>query len=153
MIIRRATPADGKVIASVFQKAFGPFQHLYSPGAYAATAVPEATVLLRMQEGCTWVAEDVNQIIGTVSSLATWEGYYVKGMALLPEAQGKKVAYRLMTTLEECGKSQGHDRIYLYTTTFLDRAIRLYEKLGFTRYGNPKDHWMGTTVIQFEKFI
>ena len=153
MLIRRSTPADSQTIKILFQKAFGPYQHLYSPPAYASTAVGEDVILDRMTNGFSWVAVEGETILGTVSATHQWEGFYVCGMAVLPEAQGKKVAYQLMSHLEKCGISQGYDRIYLYTTTFLDRAINLYEKFGFTRYGNPKDHWMGTTVIQFEKYV
>ncbi len=153
MLIRRATPADSQAIETIFKKAFGPYKHLYTPDAYASTAVGKDVILQRMEAGFSLIALEEEVALGTVSATPTWEGFYVTGMALLPEAQGKKVAYKLMCTLEEYGIKEGYDRIYLYTTTFLDRAISLYEKLGFTRYGNPKDSFMGTTAIQFEKYV
>ena len=153
MLIRRATPSDSSAIAYVFQRAFRPFEHLYTPDSFASTAVGEEVILQRMEAGFSWIALEGTEALGTVSATPTWDGFSVTGMAVLPEAQGKKIAYQLMKTLEDCGREEGYKRIYLYTTTFLDNAIRLYEKFGFTRYGNPADHWMGTTVIQFEKYL
>ena len=153
MLIRRTTFADCPAIANVLKNAFEPFRELYSPDAYANTVVGEKVIQQRMEEGFSWIATEEDGVLGTVSATPIWDGFYVTGMAVLPAAQGKKIAYQLMVELEKCGIGQGFDRLYLYTTPFLGKAIHLYERFGFTRYGNPKDQWMGTTLIQFEKIL
>lgn len=153
MLIRLATPQDAPVIHEIFRSAFGPFKEKYTSGAYAHTVVKEEVIKYRMSIGKTWLAEVEGRPLGTVSVMETWEGHYVAGMAVLPEAQGKQMAYKLMCELEAFALSNGEDRLYLYTTPFLHKAISLYEKFGFTRYGNPTDEYLGTNLIQFEKDI
>ena len=153
MLVRRATPADSDAIANIFQEAFGPFKSGYTPDAYASTAVGEDVILQRMNEGYSWIAIEDGTTLGTVSATPTWDGFYVTGMAVSPKAQGKRVAYLLMCALEETAQERGDKRVYLYTTPFLHRAINLYEKFGFTRYGSPGEQFMGTTLIQFEKYL
>lgn len=151
MKIRLANQQDSAAIHQVFRAAFTPFQAHYTTDSFASTVVGEAVIQQRMEQGRTWVAEEGGQLLGTVSVAEYWEGFYVTGMAVSPHAQGKKLAYRLMRTLENYAIGQGAERMFLYTTPFLQRAVSLYEKLGFTRYGNPADEWMGTNLIQFEK--
>ncbi len=153
MTIRLATPADSPDIAKVFQDAFTPFQHQYTPDAFANTAVGEGVIRQRMEEGKTWIAVEDGEVLGTVTFATFWEGLYVTGMAVSPKAQGKKLGNVLMSALLDYARENGEKRVYLYTTTFLHRAIALYEKLGFTRYGNPADEFLGTQLIQFEKFL
>ncbi|MEO1258777.1 MAG: GNAT family N-acetyltransferase [Bacteroidota bacterium] len=140
-------------MADILKEAFDPFKSLYSPEAYANTVVGEQVIQQRVAAGFSWLFVEEDIVLGTVSAVPTWEGLYVTGMAVLPLAQGKKVAYRLMDRLEKCSVEKGVERLYLYTTPFLHKAVNLYEKFGFTRYGNPQDQWMGTTLIQFEKMI
>ena len=153
MLIRRASPSDSHAIAEIFKEAFGPFQSGYTPAAYANTVVGKEVIQQRMQEGFSWVAVENDFTLGTVSATPTWDGLYVTGMAVSPKAQGKKAGFKLMCSLEELATQRSDKRLYLYTTPFLDRAINLYEKFGFRRYGKPDEQWMGTTLIQFEKFL
>ncbi len=153
MIIRLANSTDCTPIASVFKKAFGPFKEKYTPDAYASTAVKEPEIEQRMKEGFTWIAVESDTVLGTVTVTPTWEGLYVTGMAVSPDAQGKKLGWKLLSQLESHARQENFDRIYLYTTFFLHRAIHLYEKFGFTRYGKPGEKFMGTYLIQFEKYL
>jgi GNAT superfamily N-acetyltransferase len=66
-------------------------------------------------------------------------------MAVLPEARGHDIGELLLEHVERYAREQGCKRMYLSTTPFLDRAIRLYERWGFRRddagphalYGTP----------------
>ncbi len=106
-----------------------------------------------MEEGLTWVTIENEIVLGTVSATPTWEGLYVTGMAVSPNAQGKKLGWKFLSELELYAGQENYERIYLYTTFFLHGAIHLYEKFGFTRYGKPDEKFMGTLLIQFEKFL
>jgi hypothetical protein len=50
-------------------------------------------------------------------------------------------------------KFMGYERLLLSTTPFLDRAIRLYEKFGFRRNGEPPHDLFGTPLITMDKII
>ena len=153
MHIRLATPKDAAVIHQILHRAFFPYKEKYNPLTYSHTVVSEKVICQRMELGKTWLVEEDGKPLGTVTVMETWDGFYVAGMAVLPEAQGKRLAYRLMRELEDYVLSQKSERLYLYTTTFLHQAISLYEKFGFVRYGNPSDEYLGTNLIQFEKLL
>ncbi|WP_425389457.1 GNAT family N-acetyltransferase [Ekhidna sp.] len=52
-------------------------------------------------------------------------------MAVSPEAQGKKIGWKIGLATIEKAKELGADTIYLETNTVLKPAINLYKKLGF----------------------
>ena len=59
--------------------------------------------------------------------------FYVRGMAVFPTARGQHIGVRLLEQMEQFASDQGAARLYLRTTPFLERAIRLYEHCGFQR--------------------
>lgn len=72
-------------------------------------------------------------------------------MAILPEARGHRLGERLLSEIEHYALAQRFRRLTLSTTPFLDRAIRLYEKFGFARYGS--DDLFGTPLLTMAKEI
>jgi RimJ/RimL family protein N-acetyltransferase len=57
------------------------------------------------------------------------------GMGLLPEVRGRGVGQRLAFAAIEAARSQGVERVELDVFASNDRAIALYEGLGFVREG------------------
>ena len=151
--IRRATEADPAAIARVLREAFAEFERLYTRAGYAATTPGEALVARRLPEGPTWVAGDDGAIVGTVSAVASLRGVYVRSMAVVPGARGRRVALQLMRELEVFARSARAPRLYLSTTPFLFDAIRLYEALGFHRTGEPPHDLYGTPLVTMEKLL
>lgn len=64
--------------------------------------------------------------------------YELAKMAVSPSMRGKKIGWILGQAVIDKARSLGADYIYLESNTILTPAIRLYEKLGFTRVtGRP----------------
>jgi GNAT superfamily N-acetyltransferase len=82
--------------------------------------------------GQVWFAAWQGKIVGTVAVKPIEDGTYeLIKMGVLPEAQGKKVGQLLAESAITWAKSQGAQKIVLYSNTKLAPAIGLYLKIGF----------------------
>lgn len=90
------------------------------------------------------VAELDGQIVGSVALFPAktdaYEGYVeemnypeIRLLAVDPHVRGKGVATALITECIKRSKEKGHDSIGLHTADFMKDAIKLYDKMGFTR--------------------
>jgi GNAT superfamily N-acetyltransferase len=78
--------------------------------------------------------------------------YELAKMAVSPSMRGKKIGWILGQAAVDKARSLGASYIYLESNTILTPAIRLYEKLGFTRVeGRPTPY--ERCNIQMEKPI
>ena len=149
--IRVATPGDAPFIASVLYKGFAEYESLYTQEAFAATTPTSEQIQGRMSEGPIWVAVQDSAIIGTVGAAPRGHALYVRGMAVLPEARGHKIGEALLSSLERYAIAHGYERLFLSTTPFLTRAIRLYERQGFRRSSNGPHDLFGTPLFTMVK--
>ena len=151
--IHAAEVADAPVIASLLAAAFAEYLPLYTLEGYAATVIRPEEIVSRIEEGPVWVSIGGGTIVGTVSVVLKGESLYVRGMAVLPLARGQRIGELLLVHVEKFAASKGVQRLYLSTTPFLDRAIRLYERFGFRRTSEGPDELFGTPLFTMEKFI
>lgn len=152
--IRRAVVADAAEIADVLSQSFREFEALYTPGGFAATTPDPAQVGQRMQEGPAWIAICEGRVAGTASAVLKGEkGLYVRGVAVVPSARGRRIAESLMSVVERFARQNRCGRMFLTTTPFLTAAIRLYERLGFMRVPNGTADLFGTPLIKMQKAL
>jgi putative acetyltransferase len=151
--IRRAGPGDSAAIVAVLYESFAEYEPLYTPAALAATTPAPDQVLERMREGPFWVALEGDRTIGTASVVSKSEGLYIRGMAVLPAARGRKTGWLLLEHMEDFAVQEGLKRLFLSTTPFLTRAIRLYERFGFRRVAAGPHDLLGTPLFTMEKTL
>lgn len=151
IVIRKAGIEDAFAISAVLRQSFEEYRPQYTAEAFAVTTPEPAQMLERMKEGLVWVCELQGRITGTVSAVPKSQGLYVRGMAVLPEARGRKMGWRLLEHVEEFAASEGLGFLFLSTTPFLDRAIRLYEHFGFHRTGQGPHDLCGTPLFTMVK--
>ena len=60
---------------------------------------------------------------------------YLGGVAIHPDFSGKGFGTKMMAEILDFGQKMGFLRIELSTATINEKAIRLYEKMGFEREG------------------
>jgi ribosomal protein S18 acetylase RimI-like enzyme len=150
--LRRARAGDEISISSVLLEAFNEYLPQYTPAGFAATTPSPSEVLQRMEEGPVWLAMIESDIVGTVSAVLRGEQeLYIRGMAVLPEARGQQIGKLLFELVEEYAKGNGCTKLVLSTTPFLDRAIRLYERLGFVKTTDGPHDLHGTPLVTMEK--
>jgi GNAT superfamily N-acetyltransferase len=150
--VRIANGADAAGIFTLLMSAFKEFEALYTPEAFRATVLPHPAILVRMKEGPLWVVETGSVIIGTVGAFENSESVLVRGMAAHPSTHGRGVGKCLLDQVEQFATREGVRLLELYTTAFLDRAIRLYRAAGFNFSGeriNPN----GTELLRMTKAL
>lgn len=152
-LIRRATQADAPGILACLAAAFEPFRHEYSRAGFEDTVLTDQTIGARMAGMDVFVAESDDRIVGTIASaiLSREEGH-LRGMAVLPDWQGRGIAERLLETAEQELRRRGCSRITLDTTAPLQRAIRFYEKHGYHATGKVGDHF-GMPLYEYAKTL
>ena len=151
--IREAVPVDARAIVSLLYESFLEYRSLYTPAGFAATAIGESEVLDRLREGPMLVATANGGIVGTVAMVAKGDALYLRGMAVHPSARGQRVGDRLLNEVEKFARSHGAQRLFLSTTPFLARAIRLYQRFGFRRVAGKPDDLFGTPLFTMEKYL
>ena len=149
--IRLASASDADSIAAVLHAAFVEYEPRYTPGGFAATTPSAEQINQRLSEGPIWVALHGDRVVGTISAVSKEQGCYVRGMAIIPSARGQRIGERLLEQVERFALEQGAHRLYLSTTPFLERAIRLYEHYGFQRSAEGPAALFGTPLFTMVK--
>jgi len=152
--IRKATSADSSGILACLSAAFEVYRDSYTPAAFADTTLTAETLRGRFQEMTIFVAtEESGEIVGTIAcGLVRPEEGHIRGMAILPSAQGTGVAARLLTHAEAHFREHDCKRISLDTTTPLRRAIRFYERSGFSPSGKVQN-FFGMLLYEYVKTV
>ena len=138
-------------VAALLLESFVEYEPLDTPGGFAATAITIEQIIARIGEGPVWVCLREQEIVGTVSVVAKPESPYICGMAVLPRARGERIGALLLTQIEAFARTEGCSRLFLSTTPFLDRAIRLYERFGFRRSSAGPHELFGTPLFTMER--
>jgi ribosomal protein S18 acetylase RimI-like enzyme len=148
--IREAGANDASAVLACLAAAFEEFRREYSAGAFADTVLDPETVRRRMREMSVLLAIVEGRVVGTISWSAKELEGHLRGMAVLPEWQGRRVASALLTAAErellECGCSY----VTLDTTEPLTRAIQFYERHGYARSGRTSD-FFGMPLYEYRK--
>ena len=148
-----ALPDDAPSIAAILYESFLEYRSSYTQEAFNATTPAGGQIQIRMTEGPTWVALQDDTIVGTVSAVPKGVALYIRGMAILPAARGQSVGEFLLREIESFGSEHGFKRLFLSTTPFLSRAIRLYEHYGFRHCSEGPHNLFGTPLVTMEKFL
>ena len=154
LIVRRAEPREAKAVAALILEAFSPFRDDYTPDAFAYTTPPVEIVRGRFSEGPILSAFKNGEMVGTVSGLPEPDRFYIRSMAVKPNAQRLGIGQRLLEALEGLAREAGYKKLYLYTTFVLPGARRLYERNGFyvLRETTPEE-WCSMGGLEMEKLL
>jgi N-acetylglutamate synthase-like GNAT family acetyltransferase len=137
--IRRADSNDSEAILACLAAAFAPYRNSYTPAGFADTVLDPESIQHRLREMSVLVAVSQGRVVGTLACAARGDEGHLRGMAVLPDWQGSGVAAALLQAAEAEVRSQHCKRVTLHTTEPLTRAMRFYERHGFTRSGRTKD--------------
>jgi len=149
--IRPATAADAAAVLACLAEAFEPFRDAYSRQGFEGSALTADTIHTRLREMDVFVAEVEGRTIGTIATcvIPPSDGH-LRGMAIVPEWQGRGIADKLLEFAELRLQSQKCSRVTLDTTSPLQRAIRFYEKHGYRATGKIGDHF-GMPLYEYAK--
>ena len=89
-----------------------------------------------------WVLEDDGRVVGIAGAHETTVGGVLSlGIALLPEARGRGHGRALVEAVVAHAIDTGAHKVELEVWPDNERAIRLYESLGFTVEGVRRNHY------------
>jgi GNAT superfamily N-acetyltransferase len=149
--IARASPADCEGILRCLRAAFEPYRTQYTSAAYEDTVLTPETVRHRVATMTVLVARSAaGRIVGTIGGAVRGSEGHVRGMAVVPLAQGCGIADRLLQAMEGELSSAGCSFVTLDTTIPLARATRFYERNGYVRSGRVTD-FFGMPLYEFRK--
>ena len=148
--IKKACAKDGAAIADCLEAAFARHRGQYSCEAYADTVLNADGVLRRLEEMCLFVAVSDGQVVGTIGCKVNGEEGHLRGMAVLPDWQGTGVASALLRTAETELEQRGAAFITLDTTKPLARAIRFYQRHGYSPSGRVAS-FFGMPLYEYRK--
>jgi ribosomal protein S18 acetylase RimI-like enzyme len=149
--VRKATLDDADAILDCLAVAFAPFRDQYTPEGYRDTTLTPETVRQRLQTMALFVAESATgEIVGTIGGSVHSDTGHLRGMAVLPEWQGRGVADELLQAVEAELQAKGCSHVTLNTTRPLERAVRFYEKHGYQATGKVKD-FFGMPLFEYLK--
>jgi ribosomal protein S18 acetylase RimI-like enzyme len=150
-VIRRARLSDVEEIAACLRASFAPYRESYTPAAYEDTVPDGSAVAVRVATMILFVAEDPDgSIIGTIAGSAGGGEGHIRGMAVLPRAQGTGAAARLLEAVEDALRDRECSTVTLDTTMPLARAIRFYERCGYRATGKITD-FFGMPLYEYRK--
>jgi len=150
-VIRIASAEDAAILQCL-RDAFEPYRSQYSVQAWLDTVMTTEMLLHRLASMTVLVAVSAQgNVVGTVGGavVSSSEGH-LRGMAVPPQWHGRGIAQRLLEAVEKHLLAAGCTRISLDTTEPLQRAMRFYEKNGFTRTGKISD-FFGMPLIEYVK--
>lgn len=146
----RATPDDAAGVLHCLHRAFAPFRAHYTAAAYENTVLNPESVQERLAAMTVLVARDRSgSVIGAVGGHVVEADGHLRGMAVLPEWQGRGVANALLIAMElqlagQCAS------LTLDSTAPLERARRFYERHGYRQSGLVGD-FHGMPLFQYVK--
>lgn len=150
--LRKAGADDSAGILACLGAAFECYRADYTPPAFADTVLDSQTIRRRLQRMCVFVAVAGSGVIGTIACEAHGAEGHLRGMAVFPEWQGAGLAPALLRTAEDQLRRDGCTHVTLDTTQPLKRAIRFYEKHGFSASGQVSD-FFGMPLYRYSKAL
>jgi ribosomal protein S18 acetylase RimI-like enzyme len=149
--IRKAQGEDVESIGECLESAFEPFRSQYTRDAFQDTVLSPEAIRERMVHMTVYVAiATEREIVGTVASAIEGEDGHLRGMAVRPAWQGRRIADQLLLMAEHDLLAAGCMRITLDTTVPLQRAIRFYQRNGFVPSGRVTD-FFGMPLYEYVK--
>jgi GNAT superfamily N-acetyltransferase len=150
--IRQAAFEDGKQIVDCLRAAFAPYRAQYTPKAWADTVLDSDRIGERLNTMCVFVAVFAGKVIGTIGCSVNGTEGHLRGMAVSPENQGLGTAAALLEAVEKELRSRGCTFVTLDTTEPLTRAMRFYQKHGFTPSGRVSA-FFGMSLYEYRKSL
>jgi len=122
--------------------------------------VPWSAGMFMIQLGLSSETENLvilngDRIIGYVSSWYGYEEVHILSIVVASDQRGSVAAAMLLAAAEDKGKKNGCLKAVLEVRVSNGRAIRFYEKHGFTQVGRRKGYYpdSGEDALIFEKDI
>lgn len=115
--------------------------------AYDLEILDDPRGLVLDKGGCIFLAMAGQEVIGTAGLWKESEhAYELVKMAVDEEYRGKGISKMLLEKCVEEAKRLGAHKVFLFSSTLLQTALKLYEKYGFQRVEVSGSHFQTADV-------
>ncbi|MCX8188209.1 MAG: GNAT family N-acetyltransferase [Nitrososphaeria archaeon] len=120
--------------------------------AYVAEGLAEFIKSYSAEKDCVWIVEDDKKIIGCIAVFGrSKDCAQIRWFLVHPEYRGKGLGKKLLEKAIEFCKNYGYRNIYLWTTSELAVAKKLYTGFGFVKTEEKKHRIWGKDIVE-EKY-
>jgi putative acetyltransferase len=135
-IIRTIRPEDNKTLASIIRNTLTEFG-ANRPGTVYYDETTDHLYELFQKERCIYYVAEIKGVIAGGSGIFPSAGLPAQTcelvkMYLIPSARGMGLGKLLIQRCLEFAKTNGYRQVYLETMPELKKAVRVYEKFGFS---------------------
>lgn len=122
---------------------------------YVAESFFEFLLNYNPQRDRLWCAEHNGKIVGCIGIVGHQERAQLRWFLIDPLYRGIGLGKKLLNLALEFAKNKGYKSIYLDTTSDLEKAISLYQSVGFTKVSEkPNNSWReDITELEFAKTL
>jgi putative acetyltransferase len=136
LIIRSILPSDNKALAIIIRNALAEFG-VNKPGTVYYDETTDHLYELFQKERCTYYVAELNGSVVGGSGIFASDGLPIQTcelvkMYLIPSARGMGLGKLLIGRCLEFAKVNGYKQVYLETMPELKKAVRVYERFGFS---------------------
>jgi GNAT superfamily N-acetyltransferase len=159
LTIRDADPSEHAAVAELTAVAYGQYEETLGPywEGYLADLLD---VERRATQGELVVAELDGELVGCVTFLPKYRNDAIPGgfegdscgvrvLATTPAARGHGVGRALVDECVRRARALGAASLLLHTGSFMEAAVRLYERMGFERVANEGDPELDTRLLTY----
>lgn len=140
-IIREIEQKDNLQIADVIRNVIVEMGAPKTGTAYEDKATDKMFETYQKDKAIYYVLEYNNKVVGGagIAQLDNFEGNIceLQKMYFLPIARGKGLGTKLISICLEKAKEFGFENCYLETLPYMESAVKLYKKNGFTNLEKP----------------
>jgi ribosomal protein S18 acetylase RimI-like enzyme len=128
VVLRLARAGDSRQLAIIAQEAYGKYRGLVDE--------PPAPILLDYDDvvssGRTHVAVEASRILGMVTIEPDDHHLILRNLAVRPSSQGRGIAKRLVSLVEDMARASGLKGVRLWTRAEMVDNISFYKSLDYT---------------------
>ncbi len=125
------------------------YEYNYHFERYVAAGLAEFIAGYDAEKSRLWVLEDNDKIVGGIVMMQRTEHVVqLRYFLLLPEYRGLGLGKKLMQAAIDFAKAAGYRSVYLWTTSELKDAARLYQAFGFVKTQEQSGNAWGKDVIE-----
>lgn len=132
--IRSATADDVPAIARVVREAYRPYLSRMSRPPAPMTQDYGRVI----READVWVAQLDGELVGVLVVRSRPDHLLLENIAVLPAAQGRGVAARLLRLVEERAVAAGALEVRLYTNAAMAENLAFYPRRGYVETGRAE---------------
>jgi putative acetyltransferase len=136
LIIRPIRPSDNLALANIIRNTMAEFG-VNKPGTVYYDETTDHLHELFQKERCMYYVAEINGLVVGGSGIFSSDGLPLQTcelvkMYLIPSARGMGLGKLLIERSLEFAKANGYRQVYLETMPELKKAVRVYEKFGFS---------------------